>query len=184
MNLKLLHKWMPSLIFLSIWALVVFLLFKGFSVFVYIPLFIGLLYQAKIWSFKKEAFYFFLAVGAVGWGLESVESYFGYLKIMGAHPQPLWIALLWAYFSAFTFTSFSFFVDTYIKAFFYGAYSLPGSYYLVSKFGLAELSDSLTLFFFVNGTVGGLVLMFAHFLYYNFSLDKYQLNQKNCRTET
>jgi hypothetical protein len=163
---------MPTLIFLAVWSLVVFLLSKDFSLFVYIPLSLGLLYQAKLWSFKKETFYFFLAVGLVGWSLESVESYFGYLKIMNSHPQPLWIVFLWAYFSSYTFTCFSFFVDRYAKAFLYGAYSLPGSYFLVSKLGLAELSDSLTLFFIVNGTVGGLVLMFAHYMFYNLQLNK------------
>ena len=171
MNIQSLQKWTPTVLFLAVWSVVVFLLYKDLSEFVYLPLSLGLLYQAKLWSFKKEAFYFFIAVGFMAWGLESVESYFGYLKIMNAHPQPIWIAFLWAYFSAFTFTSFSFFVDGYIKAFLYGAYSLPGTYYLVSRLGLAEISDSLILFFIVNGTVGGLVLMFAHVLHYNFKLN-------------
>ena len=171
MNIQSLQKWVPTVLFLAVWFVVVFLLCKGFSKFVYIPLSLGLLYQAKLWSYKKEAFCFFVTLGFMAWGLESVESYFGYLRIMNSHPQPIWVAFLWAYFSAFTFTSFNFFVDRYIKAFLYGAYSLPGSYYLVSRLGLAEISDSLILFFIVNGTVGGLILMFAHFLYYTLKLN-------------
>ena len=116
-----------------------------------------------------------LFVGFFAWFIESIESHFRILKVMGEHPQPLWLLFLWSYYVSVTFELFINYVDRYWKAFLYGASSLPGSYYLAAKLNVVEINESVSLFFLINGTVGGLVLMFSCLMYYSLRVDKIQL---------
>lgn len=159
-------------VFLTLWGLMIGALYYSYEPYVYIVLGLGCLFQLSRWGFHKRALFFMLLVGLFGWSLESLESHFEVLKVMGSHPQPLWLGLLWAYYVPLSFDLFNSFVNRYWKAFLYGVYSLPGSYYFVSKLGLVEICDSLVLFFLINGTVGGLVLVFSHSMYYSLKVDK------------
>lgn len=160
-------------VFLLAWALMLIFLYLKLDPFVYLVLGLGCVFRLYTWKFHKRAILFMFAVGLFGWGIESLESYFGVLSVSYSppKPQPLWMILLWAYFVAVTFDQFKSFVDRYWKSFLYGIYSLPGSYYFVSKLGIAEIGVSTPMFFLINGTVGGLVLVFSHFVYYSLKVD-------------
>jgi len=159
-------------VFLILWGLMVTFLYYDLEPLVYFVLGAGCLIQLKSWSFKLNAVVFMSAVGLFGWSIESIESHYGLVRLMGSNPQPLWLAFLWAYYASLSFDLFINFVNRYWKAFLYGVYSLPGSYYFVSKLGLAEINGSLVKFFLINGTVGGLVLLFSCFLYYSLKIDQ------------
>ena len=116
-----------------------------------------------------------LTVGLFGWFVESIESYFEILKVLSKHPQPLWLVLLWAYYVSVTFDMFTKYVNRYWKAFLYGASSLPGTYYLVARLDIVEIGPSAPMFFLINGTVGGLVLMYACYMYYSLKIDKIRI---------
>ena len=165
-------KWLAVPVFLLAWALMVLSLCNQNQYFVYLILGSGCALQLYLNSFRKKYLLFMLLVGSFGWALESVESYTNILRVMGQNPQPYWLLLLWPYYVSVTFDLFLKFVNSYLKAFFYGASSLPGAYYLVSKFGIVEIGTSTFKFFIVNGTVGGLVLVFSCFIYYSLKVDK------------
>jgi hypothetical protein len=165
-------RWTALPIFLLAWGLMVLSLYNQFQIYVYFILGFACFFEWSRKSFKINFFLFMLFVGLFGWALESLESHFGILKIMGENPQPLWLILLWPYYASVTFDLFTSYVDRYWKAFLYGASSLPGAYYLVARIDIAEIGVSAPLFFLINGTVGGIVLMFACLMYYSLKLDK------------
>lgn len=164
-------KWISLPLFLIVWGLMVLSLYKDAQILTYFTLALGCLWQLYLRSFDKKAAVFMLMVGLFGWSLESIESYYGLLKVMGEHPQPFWLILLWAYYVMVNFELFTDYVNRYWKAFLYGSTSLPGSYYLVSRFDIVEINGSLLKFFLINGTVGGLILMFSCLMYYSLKLD-------------
>ena len=73
------------------------------------------------------------------------------------------LLVLWTYHSSITFDL----LKKLINSFFFGVYCL------LSKLGTVEIGKPVVQFFIINGTVGGLVLVFACFMYYSLKVDKF-----------
>lgn len=161
-------KTFSMVFFLIFWFFMVFLLYKKLDLFLY-PLFIlALGFQAYLYYFNKRYLAVLLVTGLLGWSFEALEGQLGLLFISGQSWPPLWLFLLWMYFSSVTFLVLDSLLDRPWKSFLYGVYSLPGAYYLVSKFGIVDFGEPFLLALVVNGTVGGLVLMICHRMLYSF----------------
>lgn len=153
--------------FLAFWFLMVFLLHKKLEFLLY-PLFaLTLTFQWYTYKFNKKYLAILLVTGLLGWTLEGVEGLLGLLFISGQTWPPFWLLFLWMYFSSVTFLVLGEVLDRPWKSFLYGVYSLPGSYYLVSKLNIVEFGEPFLLALIVNGTVGGLVLMICHKMLYS-----------------
>ena len=161
-------KTISLVIFLVCWFLMVFLLHKKLDILLYPMFVLALTYQWSLYKFNIKYLLSMILTGALGWTLEGFEGLLGLLFISGQTWPPLWLILLWMYFSSITFLVLKDLLDRPWKSFIYGVYSLPGSYYMVSKLGIVEFGEPFLLALLVNGTVGGLVLMICHKMLYSY----------------
>jgi len=163
-----LKKTCSLVVFFISWFLMVFLLHNKLDLYLY-PLFLSALaFQWYIYKFNFKYFIVMTVTGTLGWTLEGFEGVMGLLYISGQIWPPLWLLLLWAYFSSVTFLALGTILNRPWKSFLYGVYSLPGSYYLVSKLGIVEFGEPFVTALVVNGTIGGLVLMICHLMLYSY----------------
>lgn len=162
--------------FLFIWTLTVLSLKSDYEILVYPVIFIGLLYEVLTSKQKYKVALLLVLLGLLGWTLQSVESYLGTLIIFEHEPlAPPWLALLWALFMSSTLRTMSFAFKNIYTSFLFGCYALPGTYFFISKLGLATIKSPIWQSLLLDALLSGFIFVITYLLLKHFFQKKGQL---------
>jgi hypothetical protein len=168
--------------FLSVWALAVFSLYKGYESLVYPIVILGLIYEVFTTSSPLKVFLLISILGFLGWLLESCEAYFGTVVMFNYTTfAPLWLGLLWALFMSSTLRTMPFVFKNIWFCFVFGCYSLPGTYFFISKLGIAHIKEPLWISLTINSLISGFIFLITFYLlkiYFYKNGDLYVSNSK------
>jgi hypothetical protein len=162
--------------FLFIWTLTVLSLKNNYEILVYPIISIGILYEVLTSKQKYKVTILLILLGLMGWTLQSLEAYLGTLIIFGSEPlAPPWLALLWALFMSSTLRTMSFAFKNIYTSFLFGCYALPGTYFFISKLGLATIKAPIWQSLLLDALLSGFIFAITYLLLHHFFQKKGQL---------
>lgn len=174
MNIR--SKSVALIVFLTAWALTLLCLIYDYDGLAYLTIFLGLAYEVLTTKQRVKTFWLIFILGIIGWTFQSFEAYLGTLVIKGSTAHaPFWLLPLWSLFMSSTLRTMPFVFKNAYVSFIFGCYALPGTYYFISKLGLAVIAkpiyNSLALDAFLSGIVFLITyFLLSHYFYKNGSL--------------
>lgn len=163
MNFK--SKKIALIVFLVTWTLTVLCLYYGYEALTYPILILGISYEVLTTKKPLKTLSLILIIGTFGWVFQSLESYMGTLIIYKSQPfAPLWLLLLWSLFMSSTLRTMPFVFKNIYITFLFGCYALPGTYFFISKLGLAELSEPLWKSLALDSLISAIVFTLTYLL--------------------
>lgn len=158
-------KGVALIVFLTIWGLAIFSLKQNLDILVYPIVSVGLAFEVLTTKHKLKVFTLIMILGILGWLLQSFESYIGTLIIKDSYPfAPIWLILLWALFMSSTLRTMPFVFKNIPVCFIFGCYALPGTYYFVSKIGIAKIQAPIWKSLALNSLISGVIFLITYFL--------------------
>lgn len=158
-------KGVALVVFMTIWTLVIISLKQDYDLLVYPIISIGIAFEVLTTKNRLKVFVLVMCLGVLGWLFQSIESYMGTLIIRGSEPfAPLWLILLWALFMSSTLRTMPFVFKNIPVCFIFGCYSLPGTYYFVSKIGIAKIQEPIWKSLTIDALISGIIFLITYFL--------------------
>lgn len=158
-------KGVALIVFLTVWSLSIYALTLDLDYLVYPIVFLGIAYEVLTTKNKSKVLILMLLLGILGWALQSLEAYYGTLIIKNSYPlAPIWLIPLWAIFMSSTLRTMPFVFNNIFVCFAFGCYALPGTYYFISKLGLAVIQKPIWISLTLNSLISGLVFIITYFL--------------------
>ncbi len=164
-KISLKSKGLALIVFLTVWTLAIICLKNNYDNLVYPIVFIGLCYEVLTTREKIKVFLLITILGLLGWLFQSGEAYLGTLIIKNSQPMaPLWLIPLWALFMSSTLRTMPFVFNNIFVCFAFGCYALPGTYYFISKMGLAEIKSPIWQSLILDALISGVIFLITYFL--------------------
>ncbi len=158
-------KYMALAVFLLAWVLVVYCLSNNQVYLVYPIIIVALAYEILTVRQRLKTFILLLIVGLLGWTLQSVEARLGTLIITNSIMfAPPWLGFLWSLFMSSTLRTMPFVFKNLITSFLFGCYALPGSYFFISKIGLAEIKSPIWQSLLLDSLISGFIFVITYYL--------------------